>query len=123
MTIASFKAMLIGAGGSLILAVFCSTFLVLEKVAAVMPLFVAFNGAITGYRLVETVKTPRAGAGLFPFVVGAGTGALTFEAAHLGVLFLEKGFLLNSFDLLVYVVVSGCTGYLGARLAVRYFNL
>ena len=45
MTIASLKSIFIGVGGSLVLAVFCSTFIAIEKILFVLPLFIGFNGA------------------------------------------------------------------------------
>jgi len=123
MTIASIKSIFIGVGGSLILAFFCSTFIAINKILFIMPLFIAFNGTMTGYQLVEVLKTRISNIPLFSFVLGVGTGALTFVALNFAGPFLEKGFLLNIFDLFIYMAVSGITSYLGAKLAVRYFNL
>jgi len=127
MTIASLKLIFIGVGGSLVLAVFCSTFIVIEKILFVLPLFIGFNGAITGYRLVEVLKERISNIPLFSVVLGVGTGALTFAAINLAMNFagsyMESIFFLNSYDLFIYMAVSGVTSYLGAKLAVRYFNL
>ncbi len=127
MTIAAIKSVFIGVGGSLILAVFCSTFIAMEKILFILPVFIAFNGATTGYRLVEVLKTRILNISLFSFVLGVGTGALTFVALNFAMNFagpfMESGFLLNIYDLFIYMAVSGITSYLGAKLAVRYFNL
>jgi hypothetical protein len=68
-------------------------------------------------------------------VLGIGCGALTFIIVNFAGSFIKSGFfadngflsndilLLNIYDLLIYMVVSGITSYLGAKLAVRYFNL
>ena len=88
-----------------------------------MPMFIAFNSAMTGYKLVETLKNRITNISLFSFVLGVGGGALTFVAMNLAGLFLRYASPLNSYDLFVYVAVSGITSYLGARLAVRYLNL
>ena len=123
MTIATLKSIFIGVGGSLILAVFCSTFIAIEKIVFIMPLFIAFNGAITGYKIVDTLKNSIMNIPLFSFVLGIGSGAITFVAVNFAGSFINEGLLLNIYDLLIYMVVSGITSYLGAKLAVRYFNL
>ena len=123
MTIAAVKSIFIGVGGSLILAVFCSTFIALDKILFIIPLFIAFNGALTGYRLVEVLKNSIFNIPLFSFVLGIGGGALTFVAINFMGAFIKNIFLLNITDLVIYMAVSGITSYLGAKLAVRYFNL
>lgn len=127
MTIASLKSIFIGVGGSLVLAVFCSTFIAIEKILFVLPLFIGFNGAITGYRLVEVLKERISNISLFSVILGVGTGALTFVAINLAMNFagsyMGSIFFLNIYDLFIYMAVSGVTSYLGAKLAVRYFNL
>jgi hypothetical protein len=123
MTIAAVKSIFIGAGGSLILAAFFSTFIEINKILFIMPLFIAFNGAMTGYRLVEVLKNTIMNVPVFSFVLGIGCGALTFVAVNFAGSFIKDMFLLNLYDLLIYMVVSGITSYLGAKLAVRYFNL
>ena len=127
MTIAAIKSIFIGVGGSMILAVFCSTFIAMDKILFILPVFIAFNGAMTGYRMVEVLKTRIMNIPLFSFVLGVGGGALTFVAVNFTVnyagSFMGDTFLLNISDLFVYMAVSGITSYLGAKLAVRYFNL
>jgi uncharacterized membrane protein YeaQ/YmgE (transglycosylase-associated protein family) len=123
MTITVLKSIFIGVGGSLILAVFCSTFITMDKVLFIMPLFIGFNGAMTGYRLVEALKNRIINISVFSFVLGIGGGAITFVAINLTASFMENTFSLTMTDLFIYMAVSGITSYLGARLAVRYFNL
>ncbi len=127
MTIAAVKSIFIGVGGSLILAVFCSTFIAIEKILFIIPLFIGFNGALTGYRLVEALKNRIVNISIFSFVMGIGGGALTFISVNFAIRFTEllvvNAFLLNISDLFIYMAVSGITSYLGAKLAVRYFNL
>ncbi|MCK5162735.1 MAG: hypothetical protein KAQ72_03410 [Desulfobacula sp.] len=127
MTIAAVKSIFIGVGGSLILALFCSTFIAMDKILFILPLFIAFNGAMTGYRLVEALKTSIVNIPVFSFVLGVGTGALTFVAVNVAINFagpfMRNAMALNIIDLFIYMAVSGITSYLGAKLAVRYFNL
>jgi hypothetical protein len=132
MTITALKSIFVGVGGSLILAVFCSMFIALDKILFIMPLFIAFNGALTGYKLVEVLKNRIINIPVFSFVLGVGGGAITFVAVNFVVPFavsnfavplMGNDFSLSFLDLFIYMGVSGMTGYLGAKLAVRYFNL
>ena len=126
MTPSALKAIVIGVGGSLVLALFCSTFIALDKILFILPLFIGFNGAMTGYKLVEVLKTRIVNVFVFSSVLGAGAGALTFVAVNIALKFAGPfmgKYSLNMFDLFVYMAVSGLTSYLGAKLAVRYFNL
>ena len=123
MTIAALKSIGAGMGGSLILALFCSTFMTIDKILFAMPFFIAFNGAMTGYRLVEVLKQRIVSIPVFSFVLGLGGGAATFVIVNFTGSVIQNSFSLTLFDLFVYMGVSGITSYLGAKLAVRYFNL
>jgi len=127
MTIIALKSIFMGVGGSIILAAFCSTFIAADKILFIMPLFIAFNGAMMGYRLVEALKNLIINISLFSFVLGAGGGAITFVVLNFVIIFVGpfvgNAFSLTLTDLFVYMAVSGITSYLGAKLAVRYFNL
>jgi hypothetical protein len=123
MTISALKSVFGGVGGSLILAVFCSTFIATGKILFIMPFFIAFNGAMTGYRLVEVFKSKIESVPVFSFVLGMGGGAATFAIINFAGSFVPESFSLGIYDLAIYMAVSGITSYLGAKLAVRYFNL
>ncbi len=123
MTLSVLKSVFIGLGGSLVLTLFFSTFLSIEKVLFLMPAILGFNGLSLGYRLVETLNPRISKITLFSFVMGLGQGSALFVAVNLIGTFIKIGFTLTGYDLLVYIFVSGITSYLGARLAVRYFNL
>lgn len=123
MTRASIKSVAGGTGGAIVLALFFTTFLTVDKVVFIMPLFLAFTGAMTGYQLVDTLRQGIRGRFLFPFAMGAGQGAVVFIlVAFMGPLAGSLAAMTLA-DLAVYILVSGITSYLGARLAARYFNL
>ena len=123
MTITAIKSILAGVGGTLVLAVFCTTFISIEKVLFIIPIFVAFNGALTGYRVVEEMKNRIRNIGFFSFMMGIGGGAATFSVVNLTGRMLNNPFGLGLTDMVIYIGVSGVTSYLGARLATKYFNL
>ncbi len=123
MTVSALKSVFIGVGGSLILAAFCCTFIAVDRVLFILPVFIGFNGMVTGYRLVDMLRQRIANVPVFSFVLGVGGGAVTFVAVNFAGSFIRDAFSLSLYDLAIYMAVSGITSYLGAKLAVRYFSL
>ena len=123
MTLTSIKSLGSGIGGAVVLSLFAATFLTVDKVVFIMPVFLAFTGATIGYQLVDTLREKIRGRFLFPFVMGTGQGAAVFALVNITGPLAGRMLTLTVGDLLVYTVVSGITSYLGARLAARYFNL
>lgn len=123
MTRASIKSLASGIGGVVVLALFCATFLTVDKVMFILPVFVAFTGAMTGFQLVDSLRDRIRGRYLFPLVMGAGQGAAVFALVGLAGPVAGSGIFLTMADLLIYTLVSGVTSILGAGLAARYFNL
>jgi len=122
-TFTSMKSILAGVGGTLVLALFCTTFTTLDKILVIMPLFLAFNGALIGFRLVETMKSRLRETGLFSWVMGMGGGAAVFFVVNLAGRMINSPFGLNFLDLAVYLLVPGIASFLGAKLAIKHFNL
>jgi len=123
MTLASIKSLGSGIGGAVILALFATTFLTLEKALFITPLFLAFTGAMIGFQLVDSLRDRIRGQFVFPFVMGAGQGAVVFALVNFAGRFAGQVLPVTGADLVIYILVSGITSYLGARLAARYFNL
>ncbi|MCK5837592.1 MAG: hypothetical protein KAH09_10030 [Desulfobacula sp.] len=123
MTVSALKSVFAGIGGSLLLVGFCSTFLPMDKTLFFLPFFIAFNSAMAGYRLVEVLKNKIFNIPVFSSVLGVGGGGVTFTIVNFAGTVLQESVPLSMVDLLIYMTVSGITSYLGAKLAVRYFNL
>ncbi len=123
MTLSAIKSIAAGIGGTLVLALFCSTFIAIDKVLFILPFFIAFNGAMTGYKVVEVLTDRITSIPVFSIVLGVGGGAATFVIVGFIGEVVQNPFSLTLTDLFIYMSVSGITSYLGAKLAVRYFNL
>ena len=123
MTLTALRSMGIGVGGSLILALFCTTFMPLGKVLYLLPVLVGVNSLVSGYRMVDLLKGRITRVRLFPAVMGLGEGALVFLAVNLAGVKSGMPFLLGGADLVALLIVSGITSYLGACLAAGYFKL
>ena len=123
MTLASIKSLAAGIGGVVVLSLFCTTFLTVDKVVFIIPVFVAFTGAMTGFQLTDILRGSIRGRYLFPLVMGAGQGAAVFALVRIFGPLSGAAVALSAADLFIYMTVSGITSILGARLAARYFNL
>ncbi len=123
MTATSIKSLGSGIGGTVVLTLFAGTFLTIEKAVFIIPLFLAFNGAMIGFQMVSDLGHQIRGKFIFPFIMGTGQGAAVFALANVIVPMVGGFLLLSAVDLLVYIIVSGVTCYLGARLAARHFKL
>ena len=123
MTITTLKSILSGSVGSLVLGAFCSTFIAADKVLFILPVFIGFSGALTGFKLVESLNGRITNLFVFSFVMGLGQGAVTFVMVNFIDSVTAETYFLTVFDLLIYTAVSGVTSYLGAKLAAGYFNL
>lgn len=123
MTLTAVKSIFSGVGGSVILAVFFTLFLAIEKVILILPVFIAFNGTLIGFRTVDTLRDRIRNIPLFSIVSGGGGGAATFVLINAAGSVIQNPFSLSAGDLIVYIIVSGVTSYLGAQLAVKYLKL
>jgi uncharacterized membrane protein YeaQ/YmgE (transglycosylase-associated protein family) len=124
MTYRSIKSLGSSIGGAIILGLFATTFLTIDKAVFIMPLFLGFTGAMLGFQLIESLRSRIKGGYLFPFVMGCGQGAVVFSLLNISAPLAAGTYLgLGLWDLGVYILVSGITSVLGARLALRYFNL
>lgn len=123
MTLSVLKYVVIDLGGTLVLTLFFSTFLSIEKSLSLMPVIIGFNGLVLGYGLVEGLRSSISHYGMFSFIMGVGTGAAVFVGVKWMAPFAGSGLVPAMDDLVIYGIVSGVTSFLGARLAVRYFNL
>ena len=123
MTFTAVKSIAVGVGGAVILTAFCSTFMTVDKVLVMVPFLVGLNGLFSGYRMVEKLKDQASRFKLFVFAAGLLEGALIFFALNFLGGQMETVFFLTGLDLLIYILIAGSTSYLGALLAIRYFNL
>lgn len=121
--LAAVKGILTGVGGTLVVALFLTGIIRMEQLSAVLPWVVGFNGALSGYRLVELLRAGPFHKKTLSFLPGMITGALTWCSLNIFFLYGARDFIFSVEELLLYVVISGCTGYLGAGLASRYLDL
>ena len=122
-TLTALKSVVAGVGGALVLTLFCTTFMAVEKVLFLVPFLIGVNGLFSGYRMVERLRERTERFRGFTFATGLLEGALVFFALNFLGGRLETVFFLTGLDLLLYILVAGITSYLGALLAIRYFNL
>jgi hypothetical protein len=117
------KSTLIGFGGCVIIAIFLAKIISFEKMLNIMPGVIAFNGALIGYRLIESARSDLRRKMLMSVITGMMGGVFVWSALNIPVFYLTGSFILSFADLILYGFVSGGASVLGAKLAVRYLNI
>jgi len=112
-----------GLFGSIILAVFLSGVISANKTADLMPLIIAFNGAVSGYKAVDLLKGSLHRLKTIGTIAGTVAGVLTWPVLNTISFYAAGFFILTAGDLAVFTGLSCLTGYLGSFTAVRYFQL
>lgn len=113
----------IGVLGTVILAAFLSGLMSAEKLAGLLPLVVAFNGALTGFNIIEKAKNGIRRKLLAGSLAGMATGAAAFAALNALYFYLTGGYLLSASGLPLLSVCGFVSAGAAAMLAVRYFDL
>ena len=117
-----FSAVLIGAGGTLIILMFLATIMPLFKAVHFVPWLIGFNTAMTGYSVVEKTRTSLKNR----YMVSIGAGLLTvFITALILIVLSIYTFGANLFglvDLLIFFIIGTVCSWIGAWLAVKYFK-
>ncbi|MCF8107315.1 MAG: hypothetical protein K9K64_17695 [Desulfohalobiaceae bacterium] len=116
-------SILAGAVGTLLLAVFVAALFPVLPLTKLMPWFIAFNAALSGYMLLDKTRDRLNHKRLF--AVGAGVGVVVLVC--LAWFFLLPFFTglvpLSWQDLLLWFGAGICCSGLGGILAVKYFQL
>ena len=117
------SAILIGAGGTLIILMFLTTILPLSKAFNFIPWLIGFNTAMTGYSLVEKTRDSLK----YRHIVSIGAGILN-ALIIAGILIALSVYTLGAnlfglVDLLIFFIIGAVCSEFGAWLAVKYFKL
>ena len=116
------SAVLIGAGGTLIILMFLATIMPLSKAVNFVPWLIGFNTAMTGYSVVEKTRTSLKNR----YMVSIGAGLLTvFITALILIVLSIYTFGANLFglvDLLIFLIIGAVCSWIGAWLAVKHFS-
>jgi|GEM_PF-767291 len=117
------SAVLIGAGGTLLIVMFLATIMPIFKAVNFVPWLIGFNTAMTGYSVVEKTRTSLKHRHLVS--IGAGLLNVFITALILIVLSIYT-FGANLFglvDLLIFFIIGAVCSGIGSLLAAKYFKL
>lgn len=115
-----FKSLSIGAGGCLVVLFFLATFLRMLSILKFMPWVIAFNSALTGFRLVGNVRRPHRHIRLFSAVAGLLVAMLSGAVYAGAAVYFEGGVNLSPADMLIFATVGIACAFTGAVLAQKY---
>jgi len=117
------KAILIGVGGSLLLILFLSTILHVSSVRAYIPWIIAFNGAMSGYSLVDKTRDTVRRKKLTSAMIGAAIAGITIlMMVVMSTLYIGEN-LLTLNDVIFFLLGGVIGSELGTLLGVKYFKL
>ena len=117
------SAVLIGVCGTILVIMFLTTILPLSKAVNFIPWLVGFNTAMTGYSLVEKMRTSlkhrhmaSIGAGISNVLITAGVlSGLSVYAIGIN--------LFSTVDLMIFLVIGAACSEFGAWLGAKYHKL
>ncbi len=117
------QAILVSVGGCVVLVLFFSTFMQLDALIKIVPLFIAFNAAMAGYSLVERTRQAITRKHLAAVAAGFLTGLASFAVLNVIYLVMMGGYVFDLVDLLIFAGIGVAFGEMGALLAIKYFRL
>ncbi len=116
-------AVFTGVGGTLLVTVFLTTLLPVFKVIHFIPWLIGFNGAMTGYCLVDKTRAALGHRQLSAVVAGLANGLVTAAALIFLSDYALGANLFGPRQVMVFAVIAAAGSAGGAWLAARYFKL
>ena len=117
------RSILIGVGGTLLMFLFLATFLHLFTTIKFIPWIIAFNGAVSGYSLVDRTRESIRHKKLISALTGAMIAAVTSAVLILMSNYHLGENLLPLSDVAFFILVGVIGSELGTLLGVKYFKL
>lgn len=118
-----FRATLIGIVGVLLLVVFFAALMSIGTVEKLLPFIIGFNGALTGYNLINREKDRLKYKRMWSIVCGIIMVIGVAFILNITFYYLTGAYIVFSNDFLFLVFIGGLFSWLGAILAVKYFML
>ncbi len=116
-------AILIGIGGTLLVAMFLTTLLPVFKVVHFVPWLIGFNSAITGYCLVDKTRDTLQRRQLVALVAGVANALIATAALIFLSVYALGASLLGPGQIIIFAFIGMAGSTFGAWLAARYFKL
>ena len=118
-----FSAILIGTFGVVLLVMFFTGLMSVGTIEKLLPFIIGFNAALTGYnlasRIKDSIKYKRILSVISGIIMVGGVVLILNIAAY----YYTGGYIIYMADFLFLVFLGGVFSFLGAILAIRYYNL
>lgn len=118
-----FSSVFISVLGTILIVLFFTTFLNLGMVLKSLPWIIGFFSALAAYHLIDKTKKKLKRRYLFCFFAGIITAILSYILLDMIFFNLFNQRMLYSYDLMLFTLVSIVCSGIGAKLAIKYFNL
>lgn len=116
-------AIFIGVMGSIILVVFFSGLMTMGTIERLLPYIIGFNAALTGYNLMSRIKDSLKYRRLWSLISGIILVVGVTLILNIAFYYITGGYIVYMTDFLILALTGGVFSWLGAILAIKYFNL
>lgn len=117
-----FHSIFIGVFGTVLLVMFFVGVMSIGAIEKLLPFIIGFNAALTGYNLVSRTKNRfkyKRSWGLISGIIAVIIVALILNITFL---YFTGGYVVYMTDFIILALIGGIFSWLGAILAIKYFN-
>jgi hypothetical protein len=118
-----FSAMLIGIFGTVLLVMFFAGLMTMGTIEKLLPFIIGFNAALTGYNLIRRMKDRLKYNRIWSVISGITLVVGVTLILNIAFYYLTGGYIVYMTNFLILALIGGVFSWLGAILAIRYFNL
>ena len=116
-------SVLLGSGGTVLLAMFLSFFLPAYAIAKFVPWLIGFNAIVTGYALYDRVGPVLKRIRLVSALCGAGNVLIAFAVLYQLMVYATGEGVFSKADLAFYLGIGLVCSELGTLLGIKYVHL
>lgn len=116
-------AIFIGVLGSILLVMFFSGLMTIGAVERLLPYIIGFNAALTGYNLISRIKDSLKYKRLWSLISGITLVVGVTLILNISFYYIAGGYIVYVTDFFILALTGGVFSWLGATLAIKYYNL
>jgi hypothetical protein len=118
-----FSAISIGIFGVVLLVMFFAGLMSVGAIEKLLPFIIGFNAALTGYNLVSRIKDSIKYKRILSVISGIIMVGSVVLILNITAYYYSGGYIIYIADFLFLIFLGGVFSFLGAILAIRYYNL
>ena len=116
-------SMFIGVIGSILLVIFFAGVMPMGTIEKLLPFIIGFNAALTGFNLMTRTKDSLKYKRLWSLISGIILVVGVTMILNIAFYYLAGGYIVFMTDFFILALTGGVFSWLGATLAIKYYNL